>query len=129
MIAPTYALEAPEAQPLCVVMIESEEAVGNLDEILAVSGIDVILVGPSDLAIDLGFAPSPIPIPGPHEDALAGIASHCLDLGVMPAIYAGTREAVIAYRAMGYQAFGVTNDAALLGAAAKSAIADLRDQA
>jgi 2-keto-3-deoxy-L-rhamnonate aldolase RhmA len=35
-------------------MIESDEAVTNADEIAAVEGIDVLLVGSNDLSIDIG---------------------------------------------------------------------------
>jgi 2-keto-3-deoxy-L-rhamnonate aldolase RhmA len=37
-----------------VVMIESPEAVGNVDAIAAVEGVDVILIGTNDLSIELG---------------------------------------------------------------------------
>lgn len=41
-------------ETLLVVLIEEAEAVGNLDEILAVEGIDVFQVAPSDLAQTMG---------------------------------------------------------------------------
>ncbi|KAL5342232.1 Pyruvate/Phosphoenolpyruvate kinase-like domain-containing protein [Aspergillus crustosus] len=39
-----------------IVMIESPEAVSNVDAIAAVEGVDVILVGTNDLSIELGVA-------------------------------------------------------------------------
>ena len=41
----------------CIVMIETAEAIGNLDAILAVPGIDAVYVGPADLSRSLGLAP------------------------------------------------------------------------
>ncbi len=41
---------------LVVAMIESREAVNNIDAIAAVAGIDVLLIGTSDLSADLGVA-------------------------------------------------------------------------
>lgn len=41
---------------LLAVMAESAEAVENIDEIAAVNGVDVIVVGSNDLAADLGIA-------------------------------------------------------------------------
>ena len=38
-------------------MIETVEAIANLDDILAVPGIDAIYVGPADLSITLGLPP------------------------------------------------------------------------
>ena len=44
------------ADTLVMVMVEDEEAVENIDEILSVSGIDGVFIGPWDLATDLGVA-------------------------------------------------------------------------
>lgn len=40
---------------LCIVNIESVPAMENLDEILAVEGLDVVLIGPHDLSCSLGI--------------------------------------------------------------------------
>jgi len=42
---------------LCVAMIETRRALENLDEILAVPGLDGVYVGPADLALSLGSSP------------------------------------------------------------------------
>ena len=47
---------APE--PLCLVMIETMEALQNLDAIAATPGVDGLFVGPVDLAISLGQGPA-----------------------------------------------------------------------
>lgn len=45
-----------EAQaPLLIAMIESKEAVDNLEEILEVDGLDGILIGPYDLSASMGI--------------------------------------------------------------------------
>jgi 2-keto-3-deoxy-L-rhamnonate aldolase RhmA len=41
---------------LVVAMIESREALSNVDAIAAVAGLDVLLIGTSDLSADLGIA-------------------------------------------------------------------------
>src|SRR3954451_22047251 len=38
-------------------MIETVEAMENLDDILSVKGLDAVYVGPSDLSISMGYAP------------------------------------------------------------------------
>ena len=50
-----YGLNVPksEVQPLFFAQIETTEAVGNVNEIAAVDGVDVLFVGPSDLTFDL----------------------------------------------------------------------------
>ena len=44
---------------LCIVMIETKEAVARVDEILSVPGIDAVYVGPADLSVTLGLPPAP----------------------------------------------------------------------
>ena len=39
---------------ICVVMVETEFAMRNLDEIVAVPGVDAVYIGPNDLALGLG---------------------------------------------------------------------------
>jgi 4-hydroxy-2-oxoheptanedioate aldolase len=47
------------AEPFCLVMAESAEAVADLDATLAVDGVDGLYVGPGDLSLSLGCDPSP----------------------------------------------------------------------
>lgn len=126
---PAYSPQGADEQALCIVMIESRRALENLDEILSVPGVDAVLAGPSDLAIDLGLGPSPLPVPGEHAEALALIAARAGAKGVVPAAFADSPEGVRAYRELGYVMFGVGNDAALLKAAADRLIAELREHA
>jgi 4-hydroxy-2-oxoheptanedioate aldolase len=44
-----------DAAVVCVVMIETAQAVANLTEILATPGLDAIYIGPNDLALSCGF--------------------------------------------------------------------------
>jgi 4-hydroxy-2-oxoheptanedioate aldolase len=47
------------AEPFCLVMAESADALGELDATLAVGGVDGLYVGPGDLSLSLGCAPDP----------------------------------------------------------------------
>jgi 2-keto-3-deoxy-L-rhamnonate aldolase RhmA len=51
---PDYVKEANDTV-LVVVMVESQTALDNLDEILSVKGVDVALIGPEDLTLNLGI--------------------------------------------------------------------------
>lgn len=53
-----YACPDDHQSRLLVGMVESLEAVQNLDEILAVEGIDVFFVGPGDLSQSMGYSPA-----------------------------------------------------------------------
>lgn len=53
-----YACPDEHEKKLLIGMVESVEAVGNLDDILAVEGIDVFFVGPGDLSQSMGYSPA-----------------------------------------------------------------------
>ena len=56
---------------LCVVVqIETQVALGNLEEIAAVDGVDALFIGPSDLAADMGHVGN-----SAHPDVRAAIDS------------------------------------------------------
>ena len=69
-------------------MIETSQAMNNLDAILTVGGVDAIYVGPADLSLILGLPP------GNNDDspvftaALVTIAEACARHGVVPGIHA-----------------------------------------
>jgi 4-hydroxy-2-oxoheptanedioate aldolase len=67
--------QAANAQSLVCVQLEHAEAIANLDEILAVEGIDVFFIGPSDLSQSMGFPGNPKapPVAAAIEEALARI--------------------------------------------------------
>ena len=103
-------------------MIETVEAISNLDEILSVPGIDAIYVGPADLSISLGLGPysndgNPI-----FDDALATIVAGCRRHGVVPGIHT-TGPQVQRRRDEGFRMITVTSDALALRAGYASELA------
>ena len=77
---------ASEKEPLVILQIEHIEAYRNLDEILAVPGVDAILVGPYDLTISMGK-------PGQWDDPEVGqvidtICAKTLQAGKLLGAYA-----------------------------------------
>jgi len=65
------------AMSLVAVQIEHAEAIANIDEILAVPGIDVFFIGPSDLSQSMGYPGNPKapPVAEAIRAALARIRS------------------------------------------------------
>jgi 2-keto-3-deoxy-L-rhamnonate aldolase RhmA len=59
-------------------MIETVEAIRNLDEILKVQGVDLLFIGPGDLSQSMGYLSS-VPLgekwPQPVRDAVASAAA------------------------------------------------------
>ena len=67
-------------------MIETVEAMNNIDEILTVSGVEAIYVGPNDLSISLGIPPNSN---DPRlDDAMVEIVAGCRRNGVVPGVHA-----------------------------------------
>src|SRR5262245_56162152 len=78
-------LDAVNEGLLIVPMIVTNQAIDNIDEILSVPGIDVLLVGPSDLSIELGV---PLDYPSDtYQRGLDRIAAACKSHGVVPGMY------------------------------------------
>lgn len=115
-----YASEAND-EVVCIVMIETVEAIENLDEILAVPGIDAVYVGPADLSRTLGLPPL-----GDHDDArfaeaIEAILAGCRSAGVVPGIHAN--PTLVAKRLeQGFQMVTATSDQLALMAGARAAL-------
>ncbi|MDA0770839.1 MAG: aldolase/citrate lyase family protein [Chloroflexi bacterium] len=78
-------LDTFNEEVLIIPMIETQQAIDNIDEILSVSRIDVLLIGPSDLSIELG-----VPLDYESDTYQAGldkIAAACKNHGVVPGMY------------------------------------------
>ena len=105
----------------CIPMIETKQAVDNLDDILSVSGIDAVYVGPTDLSITYGQPPV-MDNEGAFEEARIKIAKACKDHGIVAGIH-GTAALAEKHTAAGYQMVTVSSDSAAMG---QQAAADLR---
>ena len=76
----------PNGELLAIIQIETPEGVKNIDEIIAVPGIGVIFIGPSDLSTSMGYASPSAP---EVEAAIQKVLRACLDNGVPCAITTG----------------------------------------
>jgi 2-keto-3-deoxy-L-rhamnonate aldolase RhmA len=70
---------------LIIPMIETLEALSNLEDIVSVPGVDVALIGPLDLSISLGM-PQDFLNPK-YQAALDKVIEICEKAGVAPGIY------------------------------------------
>ncbi len=67
-------------------MIETAEAMANIDDILSVPGVEAIYVGPNDLSISLGIKPNTA---DPRlDEAMVEIVAGCRRNGVVPGVHA-----------------------------------------
>lgn len=100
-------------------MIETVEAMRNIDDILSVPGIEAIYVGPNDLSISLGIKPN---TDDPRlDEAMVEIAEGCRRNGVVPGVHASA--ALCAKRID--QGFGMVTVSADVVSLRKQTAADL----
>lgn len=106
-------------------MVETVEALDDLDGICAVDGVDAIYVGPSDLAISLGLGPSGNDGYPAFDSALATIVDTCRRHGVVPAIHS---DALTAPRRLdqGFRMVTIAADISVLGAGMAGALHHVR---
>jgi len=107
-------------------MIETAEAISNLDDILATPGIDAIYVGPADLSISLGLEPYSNDGNPVFDEALATVVESCRRHGVVPGIHA-TGPLTSRRRAQGFRMITMTSDALAVRAGFASELAAARD--
>jgi 4-hydroxy-2-oxoheptanedioate aldolase len=107
-------------------MIETAQALDNLDDILATPGLDAVYVGPSDLSLALGCKPSFDELDPKAADAVAHILARAKAHGVVAGIHNGSTEAALQRIAMGFQFVTVSSDARLMAAGAQQVVQTMR---
>lgn len=118
MDAQSYLSAANELTSV-LAMVETAEAISNLDDILGMDGIDGVFVGPYDLSINLsggkvGGADDPEVI-----DALPKIVACARKHGKISGIYASGAVQARGFAEAGFNLVSVISDAGLLAAGAK----------
>ena len=122
---PDY-VNAFEAELLVWAMIESATALDNLEEIVAVDGIDGVYVGPNDLALSLGLRPGVSTLDPQVASALERIADCAHAAGKVAGAFCADGQAGKWLAEVGYDLVTPGNDAGLLRAVAKERIAQVR---
>jgi 4-hydroxy-2-oxoheptanedioate aldolase len=107
------------ATTLCAVMVETPAAVEEVEAIAAVSGVDAIFLGPFDLALAYGTTVPVLLTDRSVASPLRRVVAACEAAGIVAGSYAGTVEAAVALRELGFTMLAVTSDSALLVEAAR----------
>ena len=93
----------------CLPMIETLDALNNLESILSVDGVDSIYVGPSDLSVNLGLPKGNNDGNPKFDEALEIIVSSCEKYNVVPGIHANSSLADIRQQ-QGFRILTVVED-------------------
>jgi 4-hydroxy-2-oxoheptanedioate aldolase len=103
-------------------MVETAEALANVDEIAGTPGLDSIYVGPSDLSQSLGGKPQADVTDPEFMDALLRIQRAARQHGIIAGIHTNSTEYAARMIEAGYQFVTVMSDARLLAAGAGAAV-------
>ncbi len=107
-------------------MIETAQALDNLDSILSVEGLDAIYIGPSDLSLALGCRPVFDDVEPPVAQAIDHILARAQAHGVKAGVHNGRSDVALARIAKGFRFVTVSSDARMLAATSQSLLAEMR---
>jgi len=122
---PDYADHANETM-LAFAMVETRQALDNLDEIMSVEGLDAIYIGPNDLALALGRKPKL-----DHDDpivvqAIDHILATAKKHGIAAGIHNMTADYALRMIAKGFRFVTVGSDSRLMAAGAQQVVAAMK---
>jgi 4-hydroxy-2-oxoheptanedioate aldolase len=107
-------------------MIETAQALDNLDAILSVEGLDAIYVGPSDLSLALGCKPVFDDVEPRAAQAIEHIVARARAHGVVAGIHNGVPAVAKARIANGYRFVTLSSDARILAAGSQELLGAMR---
>jgi 2-keto-3-deoxy-L-rhamnonate aldolase RhmA len=118
-------LEDADEETVCAVQIETREALEAVDEIAAVEGVDVLFVGPADLANALGLH---CPPDDPElVEAAATVADAARAHGKTAGVLVGSLDQLRPYQEAGFRFLGCNSDGGLLVTSAARLAGELQD--
>lgn len=108
------------ADVICMPMIETRQAVENIDAILDVPGIDAIYIGPGDLGFSIGLPPAM----DREEPEILGfydtVLRACERRGIQAGIHTASSAYAIRMMELGFRFVVIASDSGLMLRAAKS---------
>jgi 2-keto-3-deoxy-L-rhamnonate aldolase RhmA len=112
-----------DEEVVCAVQIETREALEAVDGIAAVDGVDVLFVGPADLAHSLELH---CPPDDPRlVEAATAVADAARAHGKSAGVLVGSLEQLRAYQEVGFRFLGCNSDGGLLAAGAARLASEL----
>lgn len=122
-------VKTANSEVLCMPMIETQEALNNLEAILDVPGIDGIYVGPSDLGFSLGLEPRQDREEPQILKIYERLIKECGKRGIAPGLHNLTPAYAARMIGMGFRFVTLANDSGLLLRAAQAAVTAVRQAA
>jgi 4-hydroxy-2-oxoheptanedioate aldolase len=127
MVFGTSYAKTANARVMVLAMIETREALQNLDDILSVDGIDGVYVGPSDLGLSLGFEPTLEPTADEVLEAITEILRLTKAAGKIAGTHTGSPAMVQRMLAQGFDFASLLTDVRLFASAVSALLATVHD--
>jgi len=108
-------------------MIETLEALDNVDAIMAVPGLDAVYVGPTDLSCSMGYEPAGDREEKPVLEALDLILSKAKEHGLMAGLHTFAPDYALRMVEKGFRFVTIDGDARFVAAAAGEAVRRVRE--
>jgi len=121
--------EQADAAVSCAVMVETADALADVEAIAAVAGVDEVFVGPFDLAIALGVSVSDLLADDRPGNPLTTVVDACRRAGTLAGAFAGSIEAARTLAARGFTSLAVAVDTQLIAAAGAATVTQARRSA
>jgi 4-hydroxy-2-oxoheptanedioate aldolase len=122
-----YAREA-NSRIAVIPMIETTEALANLDAIVSVPGVSAAFVGPFDLSVALGLPPGDNDGVPAFDEAIGAVLSACKRAGIAAAVLSNARVAPMRIQ-QGFQMISVTMDTVTLASASIASLLGVKKSA
>lgn len=115
-----------EKKLVCVVQVETLEALDNIGAIAATEGVDVLFVGPNDLSLALGiFGQLQHPL---YQEAIRSIANAAAKSGKVAGVLLQEPDEYDMYSEMGYRFLACGADATFVSRGAKQMVQRLSEK-
>tara|TARA_B100001123_G_scaffold450320_1_gene620419 strand:+ start:497 stop:1285 length:789 start_codon:yes stop_codon:yes gene_type:complete len=115
------------SQIISLAMIETKEAVKNLDEILSVKNLSGIYIGPSDMSLAYGLKPKFDIKEDPVFSNIKLIVKKAKEHGKIAGIHNGTTQYAKEMISLGYQFVTISSDFRSMSSFAQNIIDEMKD--
>src|SRR5690242_5710707 len=113
-------------QVLCIVQIESIQAVENAEAIMATPGVDGCWLGPGDMALSMGIHPRDMAKHEEHARAVERVLQACRNTGKIPGFAGGSLQQAADLAKQGFQLLTAAGDAGFLLSGATAGVKFLK---
>lgn len=117
---PDYSAERANEIVICLIMIETRAGLAQLDEIVALPGVDGVFVGPADLGLAHGLTGSSL------HDLIEPIVAACERHGKLSAVQARDTDDALGWARAGMRLIGIGADSGHIESGARAELDTVR---